>query len=269
MTIKFPQLLKWSLFTIMMAATAGLMVACGGKDKTHGQADGPPAEQLDAKDVKVLKPGPEPRARYGNHSPYTVLGKTYKVLPTSRGYHEKGMASWYGKKFHGRKTSSGELYDMYVATAAHKSLPLPTYAEVTNLDNGRKLIVKINDRGPFHEGRIIDLSYGAAVLLGVTRTGTARVEVRSISFDEEKSHAGSSTEVLFQVGAYSSKGSARDVVDQLEDAGVKKVHIEKGRSNGKKIWRVRVGPITNTEKAWRYEGKIIELGLGRPHRVGT
>ena len=158
---------------------------------------------------------------------------------------------------------------MYVATAAHKSLPLPTYAEVTNLDNGQKLIVKINDRGPFHAGRIIDLSYGAAILLGVTRTGTAQVEVRSISFDEKKSHAGNSAEVLFQIGAYSSKGSAKDVLEQLEDAGVKKAHIEKGRSNGKKIWRVRVGPITNTEKAWRYEKKIIELGLGRPHRVGS
>ncbi len=269
MKVKFSQSPECLLLTLLLVITASLMVACGGKGKVDSQVDGPPTEKLDAKDVKVLKPVPEPRARYGNHSPYTVLGKSYKVLPTSKGYHEKGIASWYGKKFHGRRTSSGELYDMYVATAAHKSLPLPTYAEVTNLDNGRKLIVKINDRGPFHQGRIIDLSYGAAVLLGVTRTGTAKVEVRSISFDQEKSHASSSTEVLFQVGAYTTKGSARDVVDQLEDGGIKKVHIEKGRSNGKKIWRVRVGPITNTEKAWRYEEKIIELGLGRPHRVGT
>lgn len=255
--------LKW----LLLVAALVFLAACGGKGKT-ASSDGPPAEQLRAKDVKVLKPGPEPRARYGNHSPYTVLGKSYKVLPTAKGYQEKGIASWYGKKFHGRKTSSGETYDMYVATAAHKTLPLPTYAEVKNLDNGRKLIVKINDRGPFHSGRIIDLSYGAAVLLGVTQTGTARVEVKSINFDKKTTHKGGGTKVLFQVGAFGSKEAAKDVKAQLHDSGIKSVTVEKGRSSGKKVWRVRVGPINNTEKAWRYEQKIIELGLGRPHRVG-
>jgi len=260
------KLIKWALLALLLTS---LLVACGGKGKNGSQSDGPPAKQLEPKDVKVLKPRPEPRARYGNHSPYTVLGKTYTVLPTAEGYHEKGIASWYGQKFHGRKTSSGEVYDMYVATAAHKSLPLPVYAEVINLDNGKKVIVKINDRGPFHSDRIIDLSYGAAVLLGVVHTGTARVEVRTITFAKGKAHSGGATEVLYQVGAYSSKHAGKAVVAQLEEAGLKKVSVEKIRSGGKKVWRVRVGPITDTEKAWRYEQKIIELGLGRPHRVGN
>ena len=127
--------------------------------------------------------GAEPLARYGNHSPYEVFGRKYHVLASSEGYRERGTASWYGSKFHGRRTSSGEPYDMHLATAAHRSLPLPTYAEVTNLDNGRKVIVKINDRGPFKDGRIIDLSYGAALRLGMISTGTARVEVRAIDVD--------------------------------------------------------------------------------------
>ncbi len=132
-----------------------LMAGCAGRkeqEKVTEPGDGPSNRKITAADVHDAVPVNEPLARYGNHSPYTVLGKTYTVLPTSKGYHERGIASWYGSKFHGRRTSSGEPYDMHLATAAHKSLPLPTYAEVTNLDNGRKMIVKINDRGPFHDG---------------------------------------------------------------------------------------------------------------------
>jgi rare lipoprotein A len=119
----------------------------------------------------------EPRSKYGNRSPYTVLGKRYYVRDDAEGYDETGIASYYGRKFHGRRTSSLEVYDMYAFSAAHKTLPLPSYARVTNLANGRSVVVRVNDRGPFHEGRIIDLSYAAAVKLGVDRTGTARVEV--------------------------------------------------------------------------------------------
>ena len=119
----------------------------------------------------------EPRSRYGNRSPYTVLGKRYTVLDSAKGYDETGIASYYGNKFHGRRTSSLEVYDMYAFSAAHKTLPLPSYARVTNLANGKSVVVRVNDRGPFHEGRIIDLSFAAAVKLGVDRAGTARVEV--------------------------------------------------------------------------------------------
>lgn len=123
----------------------------------------------------------EPRSRYGNRSPYTVLGKSYRVLESAEGYDETGIASYYGNKFHGRRTSALEVYDMYAFTAAHKTLPLPSFARVTNLSNGKSVIVRVNDRGPFHDGRIIDLSYAAAVKLGVDRAGTARVEVKGLS----------------------------------------------------------------------------------------
>ncbi|MFC3716544.1 septal ring lytic transglycosylase RlpA family protein [Luteimonas soli] len=119
----------------------------------------------------------EPRSRYGNRSPYKVLGKSYKVLDSAEGYDETGMASYYGNKFHGRRTSNLEVYDMYAFTAAHKSLPLPSFARVTNLDNGKSVVVRVNDRGPFHDGRIIDLSYAAAVKIGIRDRGTGRVEV--------------------------------------------------------------------------------------------
>jgi rare lipoprotein A len=126
----------------------------------------------------------EPRARYGNRT-YSVLGRTYQVMDSAEGYVEEGMASFYGRKFHGRRTSSQEVYDMYAFTAAHKSLPLPSYVRVTNLANGKSVVVRVNDRGPFHAGRIIDLSYAAATKLGFIQQGTARVEVRALMPGDE------------------------------------------------------------------------------------
>lgn len=130
----------------------------------------------------VVEPVPMelPRSRYGNPEIYQVGGKFYETMDSSVGYHEQGIASWYGSKFHGRLTSSREVYDMYQLTAAHRSLPIPTFVEVTNLENGKSLIVKVNDRGPFHDDRLIDLSYGAAVKLDIISKGTARVDVRAI-----------------------------------------------------------------------------------------
>ncbi|MBP6750339.1 MAG: septal ring lytic transglycosylase RlpA family protein, partial [Xanthomonadaceae bacterium] len=125
----------------------------------------------------------EPRSRFGNRS-YSVLGKTYRVLESGEGYLEEGLASFYGKKFHGRLTSNQEVYDMNTFSAAHRSLPLPSYVRVTNLDNGKSVVVRVNDRGPFHSGRIIDLSYAAAVKLDFIRKGTTRVEVRALLPDD-------------------------------------------------------------------------------------
>ena len=123
----------------------------------------------------------EPRSRVGNRSTYSVLGQQYRVLDDASDYVEQGLASYYGNKFHGRRTSNLEVYDMYAFSAAHKSLPLPSFARVTNLDNGKSVVVRVNDRGPFHAGRVIDLSYAAAVKLGITQRGTGRVEVRALS----------------------------------------------------------------------------------------
>jgi rare lipoprotein A len=125
-------------------------------------------------------PVQEERSRYGNPPEYEVFGRTYRVLNTSSGYEAEGLASWYGPDFQGRRTSSGDPYDMYAMTAAHPSLPLPTYVEVTNLGNGRTVVVRVNDRGPFHGDRIIDLSYVAAWKLGMIGHGTARVRVRAL-----------------------------------------------------------------------------------------
>jgi rare lipoprotein A len=158
--------------------TALVLVGCAG-----GGQDRPPSSAQSGDDdpgIPDAVPRVEPRSRYGNPPSYVVFGKRYYTKDSSDGHVERGLASWYGKKFHGRKTSSGERYDMYGMTAAHKTLPLPSYVRVTNLENGRSAVVKVNDRGPFHGTRVIDLSYSAAKKIGVIANGTAMVEVRSI-----------------------------------------------------------------------------------------
>jgi len=151
----------------------------GGLYAPHIQ-DSAPDVDIDVSRIPEPAVVAEPRSRYGNRSTYSVLGKNYHVMDDASGYVEEGLASYYGNKFHGRRTSNMEVYDMYAFSAAHKTLPLPSFARVTNLDNGRSVVVRVNDRGPFHEGRIIDLSYAAAVKLGITRAGTGRVEVRAL-----------------------------------------------------------------------------------------
>jgi len=242
-----------------------LLAACAGdKKKETGGGDGPSSRHMNAADIHDAVPKNEPLARYGNHSPYTVLGKTYTVLPSSKGYHERGIASWYGSKFHGRRTSSGELYDMHLATAAHKSLPLPTYAEVTNLDNGRKMIVKINDRGPFHEGRIIDLSYAAAIKLGVDKTGTARIDVRAIDVKTSKRSSVKVADGTFlQVGAFSKRKTANDLAGKMVAAQLKPVSVQKSRG----LYKVWIGPYASEAEIEASARRVVELGYERPHKV--
>ncbi len=145
-----------------------------------GVSDSTPDHVPDVDSIPEPEVTNEPRSAIGNRASYSVLGKQYKVLDNTKGYVEKGTASYYGQKFHGRRTSNMEVYDMYAFTAAHKTLPLPSFARVTNLDNGKSVVVRVNDRGPFHDGRVIDLSYAAAVKLGITARGTGRVEVRAL-----------------------------------------------------------------------------------------
>ena len=144
---------------------------------TGSDRDGTPEYRADLMNVPDAVPRPEVRTVAGNKSPYTVLGKTYRVRPVAPGHRERGLGSWYGTKFHGRKTSLGEDYDVYTMTAAHKTLPLPSYVRVINLENGRRTVVRVNDRGPFHEDRVIDLSYAAAYRLGYAGKGTALLEL--------------------------------------------------------------------------------------------
>ena len=254
---------------LILAACTALLAACAGQPPSGEPEDGPSDIGLKASDVKDAVPRAEPRARYGNHSPYEVFGKTYTVLPASSGYRERGTASWYGSKFHGRRTSSGEPYDMHLATAAHKTLPLPTYAEVTNLDNGLKVVVKINDRGPFKDDRIIDLSYGAALRLGMTGTGTARVEVRAIDVGGggEIADTGPANAVpsdtWLQAGAYSRRDGAKKLARALEDADLKPVSIRDGDG----LYRVWLGPFASAAEAASVVARAIELGFDRPHTV--
>lgn len=174
------RLLLIALLSLLLAACAS-----GPADRpADDERDRGPEVAPDLSDVEEPEPQNEPMSRYGNPSSYEVFGRRYHVMSPekARGYSEEGTASWYGEKFHGRRTSSGEPYDMYTFTAAHTRLPLPTYARVTNLDNDRSVVVKINDRGPFARNRIIDLSYAAADRLGMLESGTASVRVESLSF---------------------------------------------------------------------------------------
>jgi len=251
-----------------------LVVSCSTKPaKVEEPQDGPSQALLTAADVADAVPVAEPLARYGNHSPYEVFGKTYYVLPSNKSYHERGIASWYGSKFHGRKTSSGEPYDMHLATAAHKTLPLPSYAEVTNLDNGKKVIVKINDRGPFKHDRLIDMSYGAALRLGMTATGTARVDVRVIDVGEhnptvaynvaDRSSSADTDGTWLQVGAYGKREGAEKLAGQLEKASLSPVSIH----DVDDLFRVWLGPYRSTAEVDSVIARAIELGFERPHRV--
>jgi rare lipoprotein A len=222
---------------------------------------------------KLVEPVPkvEPHALYGNKSPYTVLGQTYRVLPSARGYVERGIASFYGNKFHGYKTSSLENYDMYAFTAASKTLPLPSYARVTNLQNGKSVIVRINDRGPFHQDRVIDLSYVAAVKIGIWPKGTGLVEVRGIDPGEPVSelpappvvttaHPG----IYLQVGAFSDASNAERVAQRLRLANLGQVQVVEAEVNGRRVSRVRVGPLVDVQHADDVSARIADMGLPRP-----
>lgn len=247
------------------------LAACAGKQQKETPpeeepGDGPPLNSIRASDVKDAQPADEPLARYGNQSPYEVFGKRYYVLESSENYVQRGTASWYGSKFHGRKTSSGEPYDMRLATAAHKTLPLPSYAEVTNLDNGHKVIVKINDRGPFKDDRLIDMSYGAALRLDMIGTGTAPVEVRVI---DTRGLAFAATapdkvdETWLQIGAYGEQDGAEELAKRLARAKLKPVSIQHSHN----VFRVWLGPYVSNNEINSVIEKAIELGFERPYKV--
>lgn len=222
---------------------------------------------------KLVEPVPKVEARspYGNKSPYTVLGRTYRVLPTARGYDERGIASFYGTKFQGYKTSSLETYDMYAFSAASTTLPLPSYARVTNLENGKSVIVRVNDRGPFHQNRLIDLSYAAAVKIGIWPKGTGLVEVRGIDPSQPArelpppvavtaGHPG----IYLQVGAFSDVANAERLAQRLRLAGLGTVQVTEALVNGRRVQRVRVGPLADVASADRISARIEGMGLPRP-----
>jgi rare lipoprotein A len=196
-----------------------------------------------------------PRSKSGNMPFYEVYGVRYEVMDTSIGYKERGVASWYGKKFHGRSTSSGERYDMHAITAAHKTLPLPTIARVTNLTNGKSIIVRINDRGPFVGNRIIDLSYAAAIEIDMTEAGTALVEVEALTAakagdNQSAASAITASEVagsrmFLQVGAFGEPENARNMATKLNDSGIANAAVHASVNEEPMIYRVRIGPVAS------------------------
>jgi rare lipoprotein A len=263
-------LLAFSLFALS---------ACGG-NKVKG--DGPPSGSARIPDMSgEVTPRPEARSRYGNGPVYEVLGKRYTVMPSSAGYQERGVASWYGKKFHGNLTSNREPYDMYAMTAAHKTLPLPTYVRVRNLRNDKSIIVRVNDRGPFVHNRIIDLSYAAALKLDMIKDGTSLVEVTAISFDTPAgdrpvrrttgepsgpvasaapSKAPADHQVYVQVGAFGDRSNAERRLGALSLAGIEDAFIHEERSPERVLYRVRIGPIADV---MQYDVLVDELeGIG-------
>ena len=225
---------------------------------------------------KLVEPVPkvEPRSLYGNKSPYSVLGQSYTVLPTAHGYVERGIASFYGNKFHKYKTSNLEDYDMYQFSAAHKTLPLPSFARVTNLQNGKSVVVRINDRGPFMQNRLIDLSYAAAVKIGIWPRGTGLVEVRAIDPGEPLQELPPAQDVkaagqvgpgiYLQVGAFSDMANADRVADRLRQANFAPVQVVDIQVGGHSVRRVRVGPLADVERADEVTDKIENMGLPRP-----
>ncbi|NVK42709.1 MAG: septal ring lytic transglycosylase RlpA family protein [Oceanospirillaceae bacterium] len=291
----------------------GLLAGCAGKvrEGQESQASaGPnagryalqhdiaPDDPVDVSRVPDAVPRIEPKSRGGNRSPYEVFGQTYHVLDSASGYHERGTASWYGRKFHGYETSNGEVYDMYTMTAAHKSLPLPSYVRVTNLDNGHQVVVRVNDRGPFHEGRIIDLSYAAAYRLGMLGKGTARVEVEAIDPRRSLSSSAlvkagaaqlkassdsvaataprpaaaqrpmSASGRYLQVGAFSDRGAADRIGQRLGplspglDLRVTPVQLE-----GRTLYRVQLGPVPDHETEEQLMRLLADAGYGSARPV--
>ena len=222
---------------------------------------------------KLVEPVPkaEPRSLYGNKSPYTVRGQTYRVLPSARGYDERGIASFYGNKFHGYKTSSLETYDMYAFSAASTTLPLPSYARVTNLETGRSVIVRVNDRGPFHDNRLIDLSYAAAVKIGIWPKGTGLVEVRGIDPGQPLQELPPPTVVTsghpgiyLQVGAFADADNADRLAQRLRRANLGAVQVSEAMINGQRVRRVRIGPLASVDRADQVTARIEGMGLPRP-----
>ncbi len=263
-----------------LAGTAALLLGLGGCAVLPFEhpVPGLPEPVHQGAEISQGKPPvlPDGRAALpggpGNPPFYDVMGERYYVLPDNDGYVEQGIASWYGREFHGRRTSNGEVYDMYALTAAHKTLPLPSTARVTNLDTGKSIVVRINDRGPFKKGRLIDLSYGAARELGFTTAGTAMVEVQVLT--EERSLAAApaaapprARTMYAQVGAFSQQHNAEELKRQLEKQGFGKVVIRYDAGATSTLYRVRVGPVANAAEFDVVAAAVNRLRLGEARLV--
>ncbi|MCZ6525643.1 MAG: septal ring lytic transglycosylase RlpA family protein [Gammaproteobacteria bacterium] len=263
---------------ILLFIVGTMLIACSD-DRVKDSAPSPGSVNIDS--IPNAVPRVEARSKYGNSKSYDVFGKRYYVLDDMKDFVQKGIASWYGKKFHGRRTSNGETYDMYAMTAAHKSLPLPTYVEVTNLKNNKRIIVRINDRGPFHENRVIDLSYTAARKLDIVESGTGLVEIRAIDARNYAkkpettrpdaplgtvSSAGRADGFYIQVGAFSNEMNAIRLQNNITSLGNNIIKVRQARVNGQLLYRVQIGPIYDVDTADNIVTRLGDFGI-TDHRI--
>jgi rare lipoprotein A len=292
------------VFILFLAVTLTACVSSPPSNTSSGtnsgrydmEYDSPLLEPIEINTIPVIVPQAVNRTMAGNRSPYQVNGLSYTVMDTEVGYQESGRASWYGRKFHGHLTSNGEIYDMFTFTAAHKSLPIPSFAKVTNLDNGKSVVVKVNDRGPFHEDRIIDLSYAAAAKLEYADVGTARVHIESLtpwldSIQEQTAILASNTDntsvdqeevaaerqrieenvgqEYLQLGAFSNLESAEGLLDVVLALTELPAFIRSDADQGSNniLHRVRLGPLNETILLDNLIQRIIDAGLGTPFKV--
>ncbi|MBT8146124.1 MAG: septal ring lytic transglycosylase RlpA family protein [Gammaproteobacteria bacterium] len=283
--------LSKTLKILLSGVTLALLFGCSGSPEfpasssryTIDQDRAPTQERLDISSIPEVVPLPVNRTMAGNRSPYTVLGETYRVMPSEEGYEERGVASWYGEKFHGHQTSNGEIFDMYQASAAHKTLPIPSFLRVTNLENNRSIVVRVNDRGPFHGERLVDLSYAAAAKLGYAERGTTRVHLEAIvppAFSNEVGSRAAGTEAVtlpaigrgtkqyVQVGAFSDLEAARRLRGRLQEITSLPVFIQDVVSSStQRLHRVRVGPILTGEEIQLITERVVAANLGSPYTV--
>jgi len=247
------------------------------KGRYTQEKDNGPTEEIDLSHIPDAVPRKEVRTIAGNKNPYTILGKTYHLIKDETSYKERGYSSWYGSKFNGFKTSNGEIYDMYGMTAAHKTLPIPSYVRVTNVSNGKTVVVRVNDRGPFHEGRIIDLSYAAAQRIGIHKAGTGLVDVEIVLPNDQPAiprraetrktlETALPANIFLQLAAFSKLQSAKEyaaaIATQLTSMPV--IHSE---TTPKEIHRVRLGPFNSTRELQNARDQLAKLNLFDVHLV--
>lgn len=239
---------RW-LLVIAVLVVAG----CGKKDRYR---------DIDPHDIKPWVPKSEPLSKYGNHSPYRVHGKIYRVNNHPTGFEQTGRASWYGKKFHGRRTSNQEVFDMYKLTAAHKTLPLPSYVEVTNLKNNKKAVVRVNDRGPFVDNRVIDLSYAAAKMLDFVHDGVTDVHIRVVNSPRDLQKKPITQGLTYvQLGAFSDQQTAYNLARKASQLLGIETFVTILTTPGGILHRVRIGPIDSEFKVNQLLNRITQSGI--------
>lgn len=223
---------------------------------------------IDPNSIARWTPRSEDLSHYGNHSPYEVYGKTYHVNNRAANFEQTGYASWYGKKFHGKTTSNQEIFDMYKLTAAHKTLPLPSYVEVTNLKNGKQVIVRVNDRGPFAKNRIIDLSYAAAAVLDFVNDGITKVKIRVVKSPPQtavrKGPEFTEGSTYLQLGAFEKKKTAKNLASSIKKLLKLDVFVSDKLTLSGKLHRVRIGPMHSEKQIRSISETLVNKGLSQP-----